>query len=124
MPARSPRTSELEAAGVDREEVLGRLTRSRLLRRAGIATGVVAVVVLAIVELPGLHAVRVRFAHADPGWMVFAVVMQVASVASFAIALQRTFMTRLKPRGAITLGTTAQGVNTVAGVGRARLHRL
>lgn len=117
MAERSPVTSQLEAAGVDRDEVLGRLTRRQLLRRAGIGAGVVAVVVLAIVELPGLHAVRARFAHADPGWIVAAVVMQVASVACFAIALQRTFRARLEPRGAISLGTTAQGVNAVVPAG-------
>lgn len=117
MAGRTPLSSELEAAGVDREEVLGRLTRRQLLRRAGIATALVAVVVLAIVELPGLHAVRTRFAHADPGWIVFAAVMQVASVASFALALQRTFKARLEPRGAISLGATAQGVNAVIPAG-------
>lgn len=117
MAGRTPLSTELEAAGVDREEVLGRLTRRQLLRRAGIAAMVVAVVVLAIVELPGLHAVRARFAHADAVWIVVAVVMQVASVASFAVALQRTFRARLPPRGAVSLGTTAQGVNAVVPAG-------
>lgn len=102
---------------MDRDEVLGRLTRKQLLRRAGLAVGVVAAVVLAIVELPGLNAIRARFTHADPGWIVVAVFMQVASVASFAIALQRTFRARLSPRSAIPLGMTAQGVNAVVPAG-------
>ena len=95
MAETDPLTSQLKAAGVDRAEVLGRLTRSRLLRRAAIAVGVVVAVVLAIVELPGLHEVRARFAHADPGWILVAVVMEAASIACFTLALQRTFKERL-----------------------------
>jgi glycosyltransferase 2 family protein len=119
MAGRTPLSSELEAARVDRDEVLGRLTRTQLLRRAGFAAGVVVAVVLAIVELPGLHAVRSRFAHADAGWIVVAVAMEAASVACFALALQRTFKARLGARDAITVGTTAQGVNAVVPAGGA-----
>jgi glycosyltransferase 2 family protein len=104
-------------AGLNRDEVLGRLTRRQLLRRAGITTGVVAAIVLGIVELPALHAVRARFAHADPGWITVAVVMEAASIACFTLALQRTFRARLAPRSAISLGTTAQGVNAVVPAG-------
>jgi len=117
MAETDPLTSQLKAAGVDRAEVLGRLTRSRLLRRAAIAVGVVVAVVLAIVELPGLHEVRARFAHADPGWILVAVVMEAASIACFTLALQRTFKERLAPRSAISVGTTAQGVNAVVPAG-------
>jgi uncharacterized membrane protein YbhN (UPF0104 family) len=108
---------QLKAAGVDRARVLSGLTRRQLLRRAAVATVVVAVVVLAIVELPALHAVRARLAEAQPIWIVVSVVMEGASVACFALALQRTFKDRLAPGGAISLGTTSQGVNAVVPAG-------
>jgi glycosyltransferase 2 family protein len=108
---------QLKAAGVDRARVLSGLTRRQLLRRAAVAIGVVAVVALAIVELPALHAVRARLADAHPGWIVASAVMEAVSVACFALALQRAFKDRLGPRGAISLGTTSQGVNAVVPAG-------
>jgi len=108
---------QLKAAGVDRARVLSGLTRRQLLRRAAVAIGVVAVVALAIAELPALHAVRARLADAHPGWIVASAVMEAVSVACFALALQRAFKDRLGPRGAISLGTTSQGVNAVVPAG-------
>jgi len=108
---------QLKAAGVDRARVLSGLTRRQLLRRAAVAVGVVAVGVVAIVELPALHAVRARLADAHPGWIVASAVMEAVSVACFALALQRAFKDRLGPRGAISLGTTSQGVNAVVPAG-------
>jgi uncharacterized membrane protein YbhN (UPF0104 family) len=104
-------------AGLNRDQVLGSLTRRRLLRRVGVTTAVVAAIALAIVELPGLHAVRVRFAYANPGWIVVAVVMEAASIACFTLALHRTFKPRLAARSAMSVGMTAQGVNAVVPAG-------
>ena len=120
-----PRSSDLqlEAAGVDRRRVLGRLTRRQLLRRIVTTAGVVAIVALAIADLPGLHAVRARFTHANPGWIVIAVVMEAASIGCFTLALQRAFKETLAPRGAVSLGTTAQGVNAVVPAGGTRASR-
>ena len=108
---------QLEAAGVDRRRVLGRLTRRHVLRRIATTAGLVAIVALAVAELPGLHAVRARFTHANPGWIVIAVVMEAASIGCFTLALQRAFKETLAPRGAVSLGTTAQGVNAVVPAG-------
>ena len=112
-----PPDAQLRAAGVDRAEVMSRLTPGQLTRRAATAVGVVAVIVLAIIELPGLHDVRSRFTHADPGWIVAAAIMEAISIACFVLALQRTFAGWLRPRGAIAVGTTAQGVNAVVPAG-------
>jgi glycosyltransferase 2 family protein len=108
---------QLKAAGVDRARVLSGLTRRQLLRRSVVAIASVAVIVLAIVELPALHAVRARLAGAQPGWIVVSLVMEAASVACFALALQRAFKENLGPSGAISLGTTSQGVNAVVPAG-------
>jgi len=108
---------QLKAAGVDRAQVLGGLTRRQLVRRAAVAIGVVAVVALAIVELPALHVVRARLAGAHPGWIVASAVMEALSIACFALALQRAFKDQLAPRGAIALGATSQGVNAVVPAG-------
>jgi glycosyltransferase 2 family protein len=112
-----PADAQLRAAGLDRAEVMGRLTPGQLTRRVATAAGVVAVIVLAIIELPGLQDVRSRFTHADPGWIVAAVIMEALSIACFVLALQRTFAGWLRPRGAIAVGTTAQGVNAVVPAG-------
>lgn len=112
-----PPDAQLQAAGVDRAEVMSRLTPGQLTRRVATAAGVVAVIALAIIELPGLQDVRSRFTHANPGWIVAAVVMEALSIACFVLALQRTFTGRLRPRGAIAVGTTAQGVNAVVPAG-------
>ena len=112
-----PRDAQLQAAGVDRAEVMSRLTPGQLTRRVAMAAGVVAVIALAIIELPGLQDVRSRFTHADLGWIVAAAVMEALSIACFVLALQRTFAGRLRPRGAIAVGTTAQGVNAVVPAG-------
>jgi uncharacterized membrane protein YbhN (UPF0104 family) len=114
---RQPLDAQLKAAGVDRARLLSGLTRRQLLRRAAMAIGVVTVVVLAIAELPELHAVRARLSQAHPGWIAASAVMEAASVACFALALQRTFKDRLGPHGAISLGTTSQGVNAVVPAG-------
>ncbi len=112
-----PADAQLWAAGVDRAEVMSRLTPGQLTRRMATAVGVVAVIALAIIELPGLQDVRSRFTHADPGWIAAAVVMEALSIACFVLALERTFAGRLRPRGAIAVGTTAQGVNAVVPAG-------
>ncbi len=109
--------AQLRSAGVDRAEVLNQLTPGHLTRRVATAVGVVAVIALAIIELPGLQDVRARFVHADPGWIVAAVAMEALSIACFVLALQRSFTGRLRPRGAIAVGTTAQGVNAVVPAG-------
>ena len=112
-----PLDVQLKAAGVDRACVLSGLTGRQLLRRAAVATAVVVVVVLAIAELPALHAVRARLSDAHPGWIAAAAGMEAASVACFTLALQRAFRGTLGPRGAVWLGTTSQGVNAVVPAG-------
>jgi uncharacterized membrane protein YbhN (UPF0104 family) len=114
--SRSP-DAQLKAVGVDRAEVLSGLTHRQLIRRVATAIGVVAVLALAIVELPGLGAVRARFADADPGWIAIAAFMEAASIGCFVIALQRTFTGRLTSHDAFAVGTTAQGVNAVVPAG-------
>jgi uncharacterized membrane protein YbhN (UPF0104 family) len=109
--------TELRAAGVDRTQILSGLTRRQLLRRAATAIGVASVLALAIVELPGLGAVRARFAGADPGWIAIAAFMEALSIGCFVVALHRTFTGRLNPRNAFAVGTTAQGVNAVVPAG-------
>jgi uncharacterized membrane protein YbhN (UPF0104 family) len=109
--------AQLKAAGIDRARVVNGLTRRQLLRRLAGAIGVVTLVGLAIVELPGLGAVRDRFTHAGPGWIVTAAAMEAASVGCFVLAMQRAFTDRLAPRGAFAVGTTAQGVNAVVPAG-------
>ena len=114
-----PRSSDarLRAAGIDRAQVLSGVTGAQLARRIAIGLGILTVLALAIVELPGLSAVRARLSGAEPGWIMLAVALEAASVACFALATQRTFADVLQPRAAIALGTTAQGVSGVVPAG-------
>lgn len=80
---------------------------------------VVAVVVLVIVHVPGLGSLRHRLAHADPGWLAAAGLLEAASVMSFAVAFHRIFGARFTRWSSASLAMTAQGVNVLIPAGGA-----
>jgi len=93
------------------------------LERRGLAWRVVrliavaAFVVLVISRVPGLGAVRSRFAGAQPGWILACGVLEVGSVLSYVVAFHSAFAPRLGWRSAASLATTAQGVNVLVPAG-------
>jgi uncharacterized membrane protein YbhN (UPF0104 family) len=109
--------ARLRQAGLDPDDVLTELSRRKLAWRALLLLIAVVVVVLAIVEMPGLGSLRARFAHADPWWIVISAGLEASSVACFVIALRSAFAGRIGWRSSASIGSTAQGVNAIVPAG-------
>ena len=60
----------------------------RLRRSLLIVGALVVVVVAAITLMPGLGSLRDNFAGAQPGWLVFAGVLQLGSCASYVLVFR------------------------------------
>src|SRR4051794_38183594 len=75
------------------------------------------VVVVALRTLPGLGEIRERFDGAAPGWIVLSAVCELASVASFPLALRGVFSRLIPWRPAVTLGLVEQGANVLVPAG-------
>lgn len=80
---------------------------------------VALVVVLVIASVPGLGALRSRFAHTEPSWIIAGAALEAGSVLGFALAFHRAFRDRLPWRSAASLALTAQGVNVLVPAGGA-----
>jgi uncharacterized membrane protein YbhN (UPF0104 family) len=76
-----------------------------------------AVVAAALQALPGLGDVRERFASAAPAWIAAAVLFELASVASFPVALRGAFSRIMPWRPAYALGLVEQGTNVLVPAG-------
>ncbi len=97
------------------EELEGHRLRSRL-----IAVGVlIAIVVAAIVLVPGLASLRTRLASAQPGWIVLGAVLKVLSELSFVAAFRAAFCRRMPWRISAEIGLSELGANAVIPTGGA-----
>src|SRR3954468_23917566 len=81
-------------------------------RGLGFAAFLVAVIV-AMHVLPGLGEIRARFSDAAPGWLALAILCELASVASFPVALRAAFLRVIPWHPAVTLGLVEQGANVL-----------
>jgi uncharacterized membrane protein YbhN (UPF0104 family) len=99
------------------EEATAALDGRRLLWRLGWLLLAVVLVGLAIARLPGLSALRARFAHADPGWIGLAAALETGSVLAFAVAFHSAFSRRIRWRDSASIAMTAQGVNVLVPAG-------
>ncbi len=77
--------------GIDAEPLPDDFSPSRLRRSLLILGAIVLVVVAAIVLIPGLGSLRERFDGAQPGWLVFAAVLQLGSCASYVLVFRGVF---------------------------------
>ena len=78
---------------------------------------VVIVVAVLIATLPGLDTLRSSFAGARPAWIVAALVLQLASVASFVAAFRGAFARRISWRPCVAMAMTVQGANVLLPAG-------
>jgi uncharacterized membrane protein YbhN (UPF0104 family) len=81
--------------------------------------GIVLIVVLVIVSVPGLGALRSRFARTQASWIIASAALQVGAVLGFVVAFQRAFADWLAPRSSAALAMTAQAVNVLVPAGGA-----
>ena len=86
-------------------------------RRALVFVAFLVLVAVALRAVPGLGDVRERFANAAPAWLAAALVLEIASVASFPVALRGAFSRIMPWRPAFALGLVEQGTNVLVPAG-------
>jgi len=72
-------------APIDAEPLPDEFSAPRLKRALLILGGIVVVIAAAIVLLPGLDSLRDRFHGAQPGWLAFAALLEIASCVSSTV---------------------------------------
>jgi uncharacterized membrane protein YbhN (UPF0104 family) len=92
---------------------------SRMRRSLLVLGGIVLVVAAAIVLLPGLGSLRDRFAGAQPGWLVFAAVLQLGSCASYVLVFRAVFCRKMSWRTSTEIGLSELAANSVFSIGGA-----
>ncbi len=104
----TPPTSTSETPGLDLRGAA---------RRALFFTAALAIVAVALGSLPGLGEVRERFASAAPAWLAAALILELASTASFPVALRGAFSKIMPWRPAFALGLVETGANVLVPAG-------
>ncbi|MHB8233846.1 MAG: lysylphosphatidylglycerol synthase transmembrane domain-containing protein [Solirubrobacteraceae bacterium] len=92
-----------------------RRVRSRLL----FVLALVAIVVAAIVLLPGLGELRKRLEHADTGWLLVGVGLKVLSGLGYVAVFRMVFCRRMSWRVSAQIGVSELGANAVFPTGGA-----
>ncbi len=87
--------------------------RRRLALRLALVVAVLGAVTFAISSLPGLGEVRSRLAEASPGWLVLALVFEIASVLAFVVAFRAIFHRRMSWKLSYEVGVAVQGTNVL-----------
>src|SRR3954463_10980439 len=105
---------EVAAEGLPDEFSPSKLRRS-LLTLGAIVLAVVGVIVL----VPGLASLRDRFAGAQPGWLVLAALLQIASCAGYVLVFRGVFCRHMSWRTSTEIGLSELAANSVLSVGGA-----
>jgi uncharacterized membrane protein YbhN (UPF0104 family) len=79
---------------------------------AGIAA-LLAVGAVLVTQLPGLQEIGHQLAGADGGWISLALILELASTASFALAFHGVYDRRPGPRVSTSMSLAVQGMNIV-----------
>ena len=72
-----------------------------------------------IVLVPGLSSLRDRFSGAQPEWLAFAAVLQLASCASYVLVFRGVFCRRMSWRTSTEIGLSELAANSVFSIGGA-----
>ena len=91
----------------------------RPLRSLVLLVGAVAAVVAAVTLLPGLGNLRARFAHATPGWMALALVLELGSCLSYVLIFRSIFCRRMGWGLSYQIGMAELGANALFPAGGA-----
>jgi uncharacterized membrane protein YbhN (UPF0104 family) len=87
--------------------------RRRLALRLGVVVAVLGAVGVAVSSLPALGEVRSRLAEASPGWLVLALILELASVLAFVVAFRAIFYRRMPWKLSYEVGVAVQGTNVL-----------
>src|SRR3954465_9504342 len=119
MSAKPTLTVEYLEPEVEAEGLPDAFSASRLRRSLLTLGAIVVAVVGGIVLVPGLASLRDRFAGAQPGWLVFAAVLQLGSCAGYVLVCRGVFCRRMSWRTSTQIGLAELGANSVLSVGGA-----
>jgi len=109
----------LEPVAIEAESLPEEFSASRLRRSLLVLGAVVAVVVAAIVLVPGLGSLRDRFTGARAELLVLAAVLQLGSCASYVVVFRAVFCRRMSWRTSTEIGLSELAANSVFSVGGA-----
>ena len=106
-------------APIDAEPLPEEFSAPRLKRALLILAGIIVVLAAAILLLPGLDSLRDRFHGAEPGWLAFAALLEVASCASYVMVFRGVFCDRMSWRTSTEIGLGELAANSLFSVGGA-----
>src|SRR3954465_12568438 len=120
MSSKPTLTVEYLDPEIDPEPLPDELSPSTLRPSLLILGGVGLVVVALIVLVPGLASLRDRFAGAQPGWLVFAGLLQLGSCLGYVLAFRGVFCRRMSWRTSTEIGLSELAADSLLSVGGAR----
>jgi uncharacterized protein (TIRG00374 family) len=95
------------------EPIEAQVDTRQLWRRALLAIGLLGVLVLVALLMPGLGEVRSKLAGANAGWLATAVVLEGLSSASYIVMFRPVFCERMTWRSATELGLSELAVGSL-----------
>jgi uncharacterized membrane protein YbhN (UPF0104 family) len=111
-PCLDPERRRRGDCGEEAEAALSKSGDTRTMLVNGlIAAGLAILVAAAVIWVPFLGAIRDRFAHTEPGWVIASFFLQLLSVLSFVVALRGAFDRRLGWRESFDVGVVEESAN-------------
>jgi uncharacterized membrane protein YbhN (UPF0104 family) len=86
---------------------------AQIARKLALVLGVLAAGAVLASQLPGLETIWNQLAGADSRWISVALILELASTASFALVFHGVYDRRPSPRASTSLSMAVQGMNTV-----------
>src|SRR4051812_36150814 len=88
-------------------------TGRQIARQLAIVLTAIAAAAVLATQLPGLQDIPEQLAGADSGWMVAALILELASTACFAFAFHGVYDRRTSARASTSMSMAVQGMNVV-----------
>lgn len=115
----SPRDQPEVTASAPAESMPDSLSPRHLARRLLELAGLIAVVAVLILFGPDLGSLRHQLAHASPGWLIAACVLEVLSALSYVVIFRAVFCPRMSWRLSYQIGMAEQAANSLLPAGGA-----
>ena len=109
----------IEPVTIDAEPLPDEFSARSLKRSLLILGGIVAALAAAILLLPGLGKLRESFSGAEPRWLAVAVLLELASCASYVFVFRGVFCDRMSWRTSTEIGLSELAANSLLSVGGA-----
>jgi uncharacterized membrane protein YbhN (UPF0104 family) len=85
----------------------------QIARKLAVVAGLLAIGAVLATQLPGLEEIGDQLAGADGGWIAAALLLELASTASFALAFHGVYDRRPSRRASTSMSMAVQGMNSV-----------